>query len=463
MVNHRQQPLSSTDARRLTAPPGPPTGLGGLGHLRRVRRDFRQFAHELHQRHGDVARFSILGQPVYLFAHPELAHELLVAKSASFAKPHNQKRAFARVIGNNLFTSDGDAWTTRRRLLGPLFSPKAIDRFPAVILRQAAAILESLPNGVTDLDVTFHDIALMTVAVALFGNEVLETRDTFREIAGALQAAVARQIASPMLLPLWFPSRDNRTIRRALGWFRPLIRGWIARRRGSLEKAAPTAPGADLLSALLAATDSETGTRLSESEVIDEALTFLLAGSDTTASALTWAAYLLARHPDQQRRLRAEVVGLSGGAPLEPHHLGRLAHAERVFEEAMRLYPPAVAIARQATRAVAVGQTNVPKGALAFASVYSIHHDARWFPDPESFRPERFADPLPEPAYLPFGLGPRACIGRRLAVMEGTLVLAELARRFEWSLLPGAPDPMLETRLAMHPRDGMAVRLNRIA
>jgi cytochrome P450 len=452
---------SAQKARQMndSTPPGPRGQWGGLNHLRAIRADFRAFAHSLHQQYGDVVTYRVLGQPVYQFASPALAHEVLVEKARSLQKPDNQKRAFGRIIGNNLFTSDGDPWVARRRLLGPLFLPQSIDRYREIVLRQAAHEFDQLSEGEVNVSLTANTIALLSVAESLFGARIQAQSRKFLEVATRLQAAVTRQILSPMLMPLWMPTSDNRTIRDSLRFFHGMISALIAEHRQSTSER-PT-----LLAALLSATDSEDGTRLSDQEAMDEALTMLLAGSDTTAAALSWSAYLLAKYPDIQNQLRSDVNRITGGGSLTAEHAGVLRLAERVFKESLRLYPPAIAIARQAAEPVVIGGVEVPRGALVFVIVYSIHHDPRWFPAPEVFDPHRFGPPsesaIPEHAYLPFGLGPRACIGRRFAMMEGPLVLADMVRRFEFRLIESLAEPELETQLSLHPRNGLRLEFKR--
>ncbi len=439
------------------APRGPVGRWGGVNHLRAIRADFLAFAHALHQQYGDVVSYSVLGQPIYQFASPDLAHEVLVKKSKSLQKVANQKRAFGRIIGNNLFTRDGEAWVARRRLLGPVFQPQIIDQYRATVIRQASHVLGQFTSGEVNLSQAAGRIALLSVAEALFGAAVHDQADRFLEVVARLQGAVSRQILSPALAPLWVPTRDNRTIRSVLKFFHDLMASLIDQRRRS--------PGqhADLLTALLNATDAEVGKRLTNREVMDEAMTMLLAGSDTTAAAITWSAYLLAKHVEVQNDLREEVTRLAGGGALQAEHADKLNVSQAVFQESMRLYPPGIAIARQATEPLEIGGVSIPRGALLFVIVYSIHRDARWFAHPEQFRPERFAPEhaaeVPEHAYLPFGLGGRACIGRRFAMMEGTLVLAELIRRFELELPEPSFEPELENQLTLHPRNGLRLRV----
>jgi cytochrome P450 len=439
--------------------PGPHGRWGGLNHFRAIRTDFREFSHGLHQEYGDIVSYRVFGQRVYQFASPDLAREVLVEKARSLRKPDNQKRAFARIIGNNLFTSDGAAWTTRRRLLGPLFLPRQIGRYRSIVVGRTRQVVETLADGEVDVSRAASTIALLSVAESLFGAVVKDVAGEFLEVASRLQAAVSRQIVSPLLVPLWIPTRDNRTVRAALKFFRSLIRPLIAERRRAPSEYA------DLLTALLTAADAEDGTRLSDREAMDEALTMLLAGSDTTAAALSWSAFLLAKHPNVQQELSEEVRQTADNDVIGVPDSAEPALADRVFQESMRLYPPAVAIARQAAESVEIGGVPVERGALLFVSVYSIHHDARWFADPEQFQPARFssdrANANSEHAFLPFGLGPRACIGRRFATMEGPLVLAEFVRRCSLHLLGPDQEPGLETQLSLHPRDGLRLRVQR--
>ena len=444
---------------KQTNPPGPVGRWGGINHLRAIRADFRVFAHALHQTYGDAVFYRVFGQPIFQFANPTLAHEVLVGRAKSLHKPANQKRAFGRIIGNNLFTSDGEYWQSRRRMLAPLFQPQIIDRYRAIVIRQAERVIGRLAGGVVDVSRTAGTITLLAVAEALFGTAIYEVADEFLDVVNRLQGALSRQILSPALVPLWIPTRDNRDITSSLRFFQRLMSSLIEQRRQS-----PSRYG-DLLAALLEVTDAEGAARLTDRQAMDEAVTILLAGSDTTAAAISWSAYLLAKHGEHQRALQHEVANVAAGGSLQVEHADSLGFAQQVFQESMRLYPPGVAIARQAAESVEIRGFQIPRGALVFVIVYSIHHDPRWFPEPAAFIPSRFAPEreteIPPNAYLPFGLGPRACIGRRFAMMEGPLILAELARQFELELPDPCFEPQLENRLTLHPRNGLQLRLKR--
>jgi cytochrome P450 len=440
-------------------PSGPVGRWGGINHLRAIRADFLEFAHALHQTHGDAVYYRVLGQQIFQFASPTLAHEVLVGRAKSLHKPVNQKRAFGRIIGNNLFTSDGEFWQARRRLLAPLFQPQIIDRYRAIVIRQAERVIGQLPSGIVDVSRTAGTITLLAVAEALFGTAIHDVAEEFLDVVNRLQGALSRQILSPALVPLWIPTRDNRDITSSLRFFQRLMSSLIEQRRQS--------PGQydDLLAALLEASDAEGAARLTDRQAMDEAVTILLAGSDTTAAAISWSAYLLAKHAEHQRTLQHEVANVAAGGSLQVEHADSLGFAQQVFQESIRLYPPGIAIARQATEPVEIGGFQIPRGALVFVIVYSIHHNPQWFPDPAKFVPSRFAPEreaeIPANAYLPFGIGPRACIARRFAMMEGPLILAELARQFDLELTDPSFEPQLENKLTLHPRGGLQLRLKR--
>jgi cytochrome P450 len=256
-------------------------------------------------------------------------------------------------------------------------------------------------------------------------------------------------MSSPLVLPLWAPTPAKRRLRAAVAVLDGLVRGFIAERRRTNEDRG------DLLSRMLL-TDDEGGTgRLDDEQARDESVNLLLGGNETTATALTWALHLLSRHPAVLAAMRDETARVTGGAPLASAQLAELTLAENVFKEAMRLYPPAYVLPRQALEDTTVAGFDVPRGANVHVALYVTQHDARWFPDPEAFRPERFADEasLPRGAYLAFGAGPRACIGRGFAMMEGVASLASIARRV--NLLAVQEKVDLEAQVSLHPRGGL--------
>jgi cytochrome P450 len=233
---------------------------------------------------------------------------------------------------------------------------------------------------------------------------------------------------------------------------RSAVAAILARRRqGGLE-------GEDLLARLARAKDPETGAPMSEKQLVDNLVTFLAAGHETTAKALTWTLYLLARAPQWQERIKAEVNAVAGGSPVEAGHLDRLVVTRMVLKEAMRLYPPAPVMTRLAGETMTLGRETVAAGTLIVIPIFAVHRHRKLWDDPDRFDPERFTAAreagYPRTQFMPFGFGPRTCIGGTFAMMEATAMLATLVRgaRFEWDGVH-APEPL--SRVTLRPKGGM--------
>ena len=258
------------------------------------------------------------------------------------------------------------------------------------------------------------------------------------EAARVLAEDFGARLASLRLIPDWVPTPRNLRSGRAIRRLDAMVNRIIAARRATGEDRG------DLLSMLLQAEDADDGSRMTPRQVRDEVMTLFLAGHETTAVTLSWTWYLLAQHPEADARLAAELREVLGGRAPTVADLPRLAYAGMVVTEAMRLYPPAYGLGRQATRASELAGEPVAKGDIVVAPTWVVHRDARWFDAPEAFRPERWAGDLaqrlPRFAYFPFGGGPRQCIGNAFAQMEAVLILAAIAQRFRLSLVPGQRD-----------------------
>ena len=267
-------------------------------------------------------------------------------------------------------------------------------------------------------------------------------------------------VAVMLRLPRWVPHPGNIGLAMAARQMRRAVGRIIARRRG-LDDVGPTGDG-DLLGRLLAARHPETGAPMSDARLIDNLLTLLEAGHETTARALTWALYLLARAPDWQERVRAEVEDVTGGAPVAPDHIDRLAITERVIKEAMRLYPPAPVVARSPTRAIEIRGWQLPAHSEIVIPIFAVHRHRSLWDDPNRFDPDRF---LPErecgysrTQYMPFGAGPRICLGMSFAMIEAKALLATFVRKahFEWD---GRHLPEPVSRITLRPKGGMPLRV----
>jgi cytochrome P450 len=268
-----------------------------------------------------------------------------------------------------------------------------------------------------------------------------------------------QEMLATIKVPDWLPLASKRQKRQAIETLDRAIRRIIRERRAAANDRG------DLLSMMLLAVDEEAdGRGLTDQEVRDNCVTIFLAGHDTTAAGLTWMGWVLASQPDIFERARAEVSAVIGNRLPTYADLPRLPYLDRVVKEALRHYPPAVLVfARQAIDDVEIGGWRVPKASIVRVVTYVVQHDPRWYPDPERFDPDRFApgrvEQIPQAAYLPFGLGPRACIGNTFAMMEMTLITAMLVARFKISSAPDQGQPALYPGISLRPRGGLRLIL----
>jgi cytochrome P450 len=445
-------------ARRL--PPGPPPRNGGMLESARYAANFLLnpfgFVGERFARYGDIYYAPSRGVGLYVVRRPEHVREVLVTQADAFAKGHSGLRVIARALGEGLLTSDGEVWRRHRRLANPAFAKKAIAGYVAAMTREAVATRAALVEGrERDLAADMTALTLRVVGRTLFGTDVAADVDAI--------ARSMRVFRTTLAAPPGLPRPIKRLVERRTAAATQRLDDIVARLFAA-RRAAPADPP-DLAQMLLDATDpDEAGARLSEREVRDELVTFLLAGHETTSNALAWALYLLSRSPEAEARLCAEVDAVLAGRPPEADDLEKLAYTEQVLKEAMRLYPPAFAIPRSVVRDVRLGGYDVPAGSEVIAWVYFTHRDPSVFPDPEAFRPERFEPEaearLPRGAYLPFGAGPRVCIGRAFAMAEAVAALACLyqTHTFEYA---GARPPRLASGITLSPGGGVKMRPRR--
>jgi cytochrome P450 len=412
----------------------------------RRRGDAGAVLRELARGGGDAVGLRLRGLRVLLLLEPRLAADLLAGHATDTVKGPGQRR-IRGMLGDGLLTSEGPAHERARRLVAPAFSPRRLAAYSSVFTRCA---LDSSARWADGRQVDMHaEMAALTLRIA--GQTLLGTDLSARAplVRAGLEAALgdfgsagfdgqglrAQRLGGSPGEAAGEEDRQTRasgqdTARAAV---HALVDELIARRR-----AAPAPEARDVLSALLAASDGDDG--LSDQEIHDHVLTLLLAGHETTANALTWTLYLLAAHPAVQGRLRAEVSAL-GGEPPSQDTLPSLGYTRAVISEAIRLYPPAWIIGRTLTTEVELAGRPMPAGSVIAVSPLLLHHDPRWFPDPETFDPDRWLDDrkqsVPRHAYLPFGTGPRSCIGEQFAWAEAVTVLAALATSWTFEAAPG--------------------------
>lgn len=422
-----------------------------LRAMPRIGVDPLAFLAEQWHRHGDLVQFPIPSPPTYLACHPDDVRTVLVGRARDTSKDTLQYRALSRVTGLGLLTSDGPAWREHRRILQPAFHPSTLPTVAGHTAAAAGRLADRLRSagdgGVVDIDAEVMALALEVVGDSLFGHELGPVAE---QLAGATLTALGEVVAiarMPLRAPRWIPTPGNRRMAGALAELEAAVAAILSRRDadGPADPSDPSDPAdpSDMLDLLLAAP-------LGPREVRDEIVTFLVAGHETVASALTWALLLLAGHPEVADRVAAEaddVLG-SSGTPLAPAGppggagsapgipmdlLARLHLARAVVDEAMRLHPPAWLITRRTSADLELAGSHVPSGSLVILSPWIVHRHPSAWADPDQFDPDRFLDPAVQAgpvrtAFLPFGAGPRMCIGRDFAYAEAVLALAMVCR-----------------------------------
>ncbi len=433
-------------------PPGPraPFGVNPLTFHRHRLEILLRVARE----YGDIASFLLGPVRVVLLNHPDLVREVLVTREDDFVKGRGIDE-LRRVLGQGLLSSEGDLHRRQRRLIQPLFRHERIAAYAADMVEVAERTAGRFRDGETfDVAREMMRLTLAIVGKTLFGVDVEgEAAEVGESLSTVMRWTMNRLSPFGGLLEK-LPLAANRRFRESLGRLDALIERMITDRRRD--------PGhGDLLALLLAAQDVEgDGGGMSDRQVRDEAMTLFLAGHETTAQALTFTFWLLGHHPEVEGRLHAELDSVLDGRAPRAEDYGKLVYTRQVLWESMRIYPPAWIIGRRALVDLELGGHRVPAGALVLASPFVSHRDPRFFPDPERFDPDRFAASAsadrPRYAYYPFGGGSRVCIGEGFAAMEGTLVLASLARRFRLRPVPGQTLE-LEPLVTLRPRHGLRV------
>jgi cytochrome P450 len=416
-----------------------------------MQRDMIGFVGQLARDYGDLVAYRIGPYRIYLVRHPRDIHEVLVKQARQFGKPGRVKRAWRKFAGDGLITSDGEFWLRQRRLVQPAFHPPRLRAYAGVVAEFAQRMLDRWA-GRAEVNAApeFNRVTLEVIAKTLFDAHVSEDVDRIGAAVDLIQAKAVRDMRG-LGLPDWLPLPRQRRGRRAIAALHGLL-GEIIRRR----RAAGTDRG-DLLSMLLLAADEGGG--MTDRQALYEAMTLFLAGHETTAAALAWAADLLARHPDEQERLAEEVRRVAGDRPPGWDDLPHLVRTEMAFKEAMRLYPPVYFFSREVTGAAEVGGYQLPRGSYVHLFPLLVHRDPRWFDRPEEFSPDRFApgeeDRLPPFAYFPFGGGPRLCVGKAFAMMNGVLILAAIVQRYRLAPAPGQGLPAWEAQITLAPKGGV--------
>ena len=426
-------------------PPGPAAARHLFDELRALddlRRDVLGTVGQRFATYGDFYYNEAAGNvDMYHTCHPDLIHQVLVAQARAFHK----RTADLEVLGNGLLTSDGEEWRLQRRRIQPGFRHESIRRYAALIAEEAEAMVGALEDGdVLDLRQQMMQLTLRIVCRALFGQHFAGRSERLSRAMRVLQ----EQVFLPKFFPPWLPSPGNLLRRHMISEVDREVFP-IIDRGGE--------PGS-LLSDLIAMTDADGA--MTRRQLRDEVVTLFLAGHETTALALTWAGYQLALHPEIDAQLAEELR--AAPEDLATAQLAQLPLAGRVLSETLRLYPPAYVVPRVCAEPVSLAGYRLEPGAEVWMWIYFMHHDARWFDEPERFRPDRF---LPEAeaarrpnTFIPFGAGSRACVGRHFADLEAVLCLAALFRRFKLQLV-SARTVRTHPRITLAPGRSIQVRV----
>lgn len=436
----------------LPPPPGPSLWAG----LRAYGRDPAAYMYQLFLDHGEVSVWRGL-MTIYMLNNPEHVRQVLSQAHPAFTKDLYDYRVLAQALGNGLVTNEGENWARQRKLMQPMFHHKVVNAFDEAINGFTAALAgrwEKLrPDEPVRLEREMSRVTFQIVAATLFGSSIDEHAGEMTDILDIINVNTKTLSAFFTLYP-WVPTPHNFRFRRVMARLDHIMYKVINARR------ARGVQTRDLLDRLLSARDEQTGAGMEEKQIRDEVVTLMLAGHETSATALQWTLHALCQHPEVEAELLAELDRVLGGRPATAADLAQLPYLKQVVQESMRLYPPVWGIARRSTEAQEFGGYQLPAGAYLSIMPYALHRHPEHWPDPERFDPTRFTPAASQGrhpySYIPFAAGPRTCIGVGMSMLEIQLILAQLLQRFRIRMLPGHP-VVPHATITYRPRFGMKV------
>ena len=455
--------------------PGP-RGSRWLGMGPELRRDQLGTFERAVAEYGDVVRL-VVGPPglrreLYLVTHPDGVEQVLAGDPDGYSKNTPIYEEVAAYLGNGLLTSGGARWRQQRRTVAPMFSHRRIDTYIEVMADEAVRLADrcgvaAAAGESVEINAEMVDYTLRTVGRLLFGADVEDAVPVIRATFPVLNEHIRRRGMSPLRLSRRMPTSAELRAARAQRTLYSIVDEIIDRRSdASADLIAPLASvapaGRDLISLLLAARDPETGKPMSQQEIRDQVLIFLLAGHETTSIALTFTLHLLGCHPDVQAAVHREITEVVGGRTPQTEDIPRLTFTEMAIKEAMRLYPPAYSLGRIAEHEAIIGGYRIPAGSIILLSQWTTHRRPDLWPEPQRFDPTRFTPAAEQArqryAYFPFAGGLRGCIGGHFAMMEAIIAIATLLARF--SVISESPDIPLLTGITLRPAGPVRCRLD---
>lgn len=448
---------------RLAMPQVPQRPLSLLEFMR-VLRDNSLATYRAEAYTTDILERRLFWKRTFFVNEPGAIRHVLLDNAANYHKTEITRRLLEPGLGRGLLTSEGETWRRHRRIMAPSFDHRSIVGYSPVMTEIAERLLaewDALPEGAeVDVAAAMMHATLHIISRTMFSSDSDEIVDVVERGVGRYQAEVRPGLADLLELPAWLSRLGafHRPERIFTEFDRAIDRLLASRERN--REAQPK----DLLARLIAARDEETGGGMTAKEVRDQVVTIFMAGHETTALALTWTWYLLSQHPAAEARLHAELQAVLGGRTPRHEDIAKLPYARMVIEEAMRLYPPAHTLSRTAIGEDELLGRRIPKGAQILIVPWLLHRNPRLWENPERFDPERFAPERTAArhrfAYIPFGAGPRICIGAAFAMAEAVLILATVAQRYRLRLVPGFPvEP--QGLITLRPRHGMRMMVER--
>jgi cytochrome P450 len=409
---------------------------------------------------GDFIHFNLLGLNIYLLRDPGLIRYVLQENNSNYTKSIFYKE-LERLVGKGLLTSEGHEWKKNRRLTQTAFKKSSIEGFSRIFFEESEIIVgQWKSNSEIDMSKEMMRLTFRIVGRALFSAKLDEDAHIVDQSLGVALEEVTHRIQSTIKIPFSIPTPRNRRLKKAVQELDAVVNKIISTRIQSGERVK------DLLDTLIYARDEDTGQGLSPGQIRDEVITFLLAGHETTSNALTWTFYLLSEHPEIRKKVIEEIQNnIPSKGEISILDLEKLNLTSRVLQESMRLYPPAWVIERNAIGEDTLGNVKISAGSLVSICTYAVHRNPKHWYNPEQFDPDRF---LPENetkrhnfAYIPFGGGPRICIGNNFAFTEAMMILSSVLRVYE-PLVSIGHKVEKEPLVTLRPKYGMKMNLNSI-
>lgn len=442
-------------------PPGPASGVLGIRLARRFAHDPLGFTLEMVREYGPFVSLKFGPVQAYLVADPEAVHQVLASGYKHFRKEVRTKSAVMKMAGNGIIASEGDFWLRQRRMMQSGFGRQRLIGYANEIVKHTEELMEQWPDqGTLDISQAMTELSLEIICRTMFHIDVRRESQSWADAAEVLSEAVVRELGALVPIPDWVPIPSKLRKRAARRQLENSMMKVIQERKASGEDYG------DMLSALLRAKDEEgDGSQMTEQQVLDECLTLLHAGYDSSAAGMAWCWYLLSRHQEIQQKAADEALRVLGSRRATLEDYDQLPFVRQVVQETLRLFPPAwMLMTRQATCNSKLLDFEIRKGSWIYLLPWATHRSEHWFQNPGQFDPDRFSpersQEIPQHAYFPFGMGPHICIGEQLAMVEMTLVIASILKNYCLAPSPEQAEVEIEVHTAIRPKGGLLVDLS---